>query len=289
MKIPLPSNTVSVSDPQELVRHFSSTYFGLRIGLAILAFAFPFILFAYGKLRHGLDLQPSMSSYFWAAAGEVQCATFPMRTLFVGFLCAIAVGLHAYKGFTPLENTLLNAAALCAAAVAIFPESIDPREAKTDPHIATLFQTCRAVHTWAEQDGTQVHLVAAVALFVLLAIVSWSCAEKTLEFAPPTVDVESFRRTYKGLALAMLLFPLPGLAAAWLFGLWDTHKVFFIEAAGILIFGAYWALKSREMWLSQPEKEPQQAVDNARRRQQRRADAAAAKADDAAGPIDTHR
>jgi hypothetical protein len=278
MKMQIPRNTPPANDPQELVRHFSATYFSLRLGLAILAFGFPFVLFAYGRLRHGLDLQPSMSAYFWAAAAADQCATFPMRTLFVGFLFAIGVGLYAYKGFTPLENVLLNVAGVCAAMVAIFPETIVPEDAKTDPRIDKLFQTCPAVKAWAEQDPMLIHYAAAVGLFVLLAIVSWRCAEKTLDYAPDTVDIDWFRRAYKIIAVGMLVFPLPGLAVAWALGLWDTHKVFFIEAAGVLTFGTYWAFKSRELWLSQPEKEPVKAVENARRRQQRKAEAAASKA-----------
>jgi hypothetical protein len=72
----------------------------------------------------------------------------------------------------------------------------------------------------------------------------------------------------------MLVFPLPGLAAAWALGLWDTYKLFFVEAAGVLTFGSYWAVKTRELKPSEPEKFPLQAVNNARTRQQRRAKAA---------------
>ena len=107
------SNTPPPRDSRELWKHFSDTYFALRVGLAALAFAMPLALYLYGRFRHGLDLQPSMSAYFWAAAAD-QCATFPMRTIFVGFLFAIGVGLFLYKGLTPLENYTLNAAAICA-------------------------------------------------------------------------------------------------------------------------------------------------------------------------------
>ena len=87
--------TPPAKDPRELWKHFSDTYFSLRLGLAVLAFAFPFVLYGLGKFL-GLDLQPSMSAYFWAATAE-QCASFPMRTIFVGFLVAIGAGLYLYK------------------------------------------------------------------------------------------------------------------------------------------------------------------------------------------------
>ena len=66
------------TDSRELFKHFSDTYFSLRTVLAGLAFAMPFILYFYGKWRHGLDLQPSMSAYFWAAATASQTCPSPI-------------------------------------------------------------------------------------------------------------------------------------------------------------------------------------------------------------------
>jgi hypothetical protein len=260
----MPSNTPPEDEPKELWRHFSDTYFSLRVGLAALAFAFPLVLYAYGKLRHGLDLQPSMSAYFWAASAD-QCAAFPMRTIFVGFLCAIGVGLYAYKGLTPLENLLLNGAGLCAALVAIFPERIGPEEAASDPRLARLFKDCPAVEAWAHQPALPIHYPAAVLLFVLLAIVAWFCAYKSLKYLPAGVDAVRYRRLYRSIALAMLVFPLPGAALAYLLGL-KASWVFFVEAAGVVTFGMYWTVKSREMALSRLERAPDEAVHHARQR-----------------------
>lgn len=251
----MPSNTPPAKDPRELWRHFSDTYFSLRVGLAALAFAFPFVLYFWGRLLHGLDLQPSMSAYFWAARGDGQCAAFPMRTLFVGFLFAIGVGLHLYKGLTTLENWLLNTAGICAALVAIFPERLK----EGDLHAPALFAACPATRVWAENPVPPVHWIAAVLLFVMLAIVAWQCASKSLEYLPAGVDPARYRRLYRSLAIAMILFPIPGVALAWLLGKM-THWVFFVEAAGILTFGAYWAVKSRELSLSKLEEDPIQAV-----------------------------
>jgi hypothetical protein len=236
----------------------------LREGLLLLAFTMPFVLYLYGKFVHGLNLQPSMSAYFWAA-NQGQCATFPMRTIFVGYLAAIGVGLYAYKGLTNLENTLLNLAAICAFFVAIFPERISINEADSNPAIARLFESCKAVETWAGLDQLPIHLVAAVTLFLLLAIVAWLCAEKSLEYLPTDHDPERFRKTYKIIAVSMLLFPLIGLAIAFLLGLWP-HKVFFIEAAGVLTFGTYWTVKTRELKLSSLETDPGQAIAYAAKR-----------------------
>jgi hypothetical protein len=253
-----PSNTPPPNNPRELAKHFSDTYFSLRLGLAVLAFALPFVLYFYGKFRHGLDLQPSMSAYFWAANAE-QCASFPMRTIFVGFLAAVGISLYLYKGLTTLENYLLNAAAICAGFVAVYPERLTPAEALTDPRLKLLYENCSAVKAWSEQPALPVHHTAAITLFVLLAIVAWKCASKSLDYLPVDVDRKAYERRYKMIALAMILFPLPGVAVAFVFGLM-THWIFFVEAAGVVTFGVYWAVKSRELARSGLERDPVEAV-----------------------------
>lgn len=259
----MPSNEPPPHDSRELSRHFSDTYFSLRFGLAALAFAMPVVMYAYGKFRHGLDLQPSLSAYFWAAAGD-QCATFPMRTLFVGFLFAIGISLYVYKGLTTLENWLLNAAAVCAAVVAIFPERLSLTDAPRDERLTQLFAACPAVKAWAMEPSVPLHYVAAVTLFVLLAIIAWFCANKSLDYLPPGNDAKKFKRTYRILAIAMILFPVAGLAVGLVLGM--GYSVFFIEALGIWTFGTYWLVKSRELALSRLEKDPDHAVAHAKER-----------------------
>jgi len=261
----VPSNIPPPKDSRALWKHFSDTYFSLRLGLAVLAIGLPFVLYLYGKFRYGLDLQPSMSAYFWAAA-EDQCATFPMRTILVGFLFAIGAGLYLYKGLTALENYLLNAAAICAALVAIYPERLVLSEAASDQRLARLFENCPAVKAWAALPSLPIHYTAAITLFVLLAIVAWFCADKSLEYLPAGHDPTKYRRIYKSIAIAMILFPIAGVAAAFLFGV-ASHRLFFIEAAGIITFGIYWAVKSRELSLSDLEQDPEKAVQHATQRQ----------------------
>ena len=173
-----------------------------------------------------------------------------------------------YKGLTNLENILLNVAGICALAVAIFPEGISPTEAASDPRVAQLFQSCPAIETWAKLPPLHIHYPAAVLLFVLLALVAWFCADKSLEYLPADCDPAKYRRSYKAIAIAMLLFWIPGIAVAYLFGV-PTSKVFFIEAAGVITFGIYWLVKSRELALSRLEKDPAVAVQHAAQRQVR--------------------
>ena len=266
----LMDNQPQPADAQALWQHFSETYFSLRFGLAALAFAFPAMLYFWGRFVHDLPLQRSMSAYFFAArasaeAGAMQCAAFPMRTFFVGGLCAIAAGLYLYKGLTRRENTLLNIAAICAVLVAIFPERITPKDLSGDVRVMQLVKDCPAVLDWAErQSALPIHFTAAAAMFVLLGAVAWQCACHSLRYLP--VDQKHrapmLQRAYHVLTMLMLLCPATGFALSTLLAR-GSSMVFFVEMASIWTFGAYWALKTWEMSLSRFPKIPAAAVFNA--------------------------
>lgn len=240
--------------------HFYGTYFSLRIGLALLAFTLPITLYFAGSFFYGLPLQASLSAYFYAAA-EGQCATFPMRTIFVGYLFAIGFGLYLYKGLTPLENRLLNVAGVCTVLLAIFPERITTAEAATDSRIALLFQNCPAVEQWAEvQTLWLIHYAAGAGLFVMLAVVTWVCACKTLDYLPPQKGSATlFRLVYRALSVLMLALPL---SAYWLVtsSTNSANTLFYVELAAIWTFGVYWVVKSRELALSGLEHDPAMAT-----------------------------
>jgi len=239
-----------------LRRHYYGTYFSLRIGLALLAFTLPITLYLMGKFFYGLPLQASLSAYFYAAT-EGQCATFPMRTIFVGYLFAIGFGLYLYKGLTPLENWLLNVAGICTVLLAVFPERITTAEAATDSRIALLFQNCPAVEQWAEvQTLWLIHYAAGIGLFVMLAVVTWVCACKTLDYLPPQRGSATlYRLTYRTLSVLMLALPL---SAYWLVtsSTDSPNTLFYVELAAIWTFAVYWLVKSRELALSGLEHDP---------------------------------
>ncbi len=82
---------------KELLPHILSTYFILRIGMGIIAIAFPISLWFVGLLR-GVELQTSMSAYYHTS----------MQDVFVGILFALGTFLYLYKGFSKGENIALN-------------------------------------------------------------------------------------------------------------------------------------------------------------------------------------
>jgi hypothetical protein len=99
----------------KLQENILSTYFTLRLGIIVLAFALPVILYVGGRVWGGIpDLPGSMSAYDDENGGT-------MRDWFVGILCTVGAFLYLYKGFSPLENILLNLAGGFAVGVAMIP------------------------------------------------------------------------------------------------------------------------------------------------------------------------
>jgi hypothetical protein len=292
MKMLKDLNTPPPKDTQALLRHFAATYFSLRIGMALLAVAFPLLLVLMGHSRYQVDTQPSLSAYFWAVGGGLQCASFPLRTVFAGVLVAIAMSLYAYKGYTTLENWLLNFAAICAVVVALYPERLDVKKEAADQipaRVEALYQQCPAVKAWAYTeaghaeptpevpkpgvgaDGTplkdklSVHYVAAVSMFVCLFLVAMFCAHKSLEYLPANsiLSEGTFKLLYRTLAVLMAVGGGVLGFFIWRYPDESLKLVLYLEWWEIWIFAAYWGLKTLEMSQSKLEKDTPAAVDRA--------------------------
>jgi uncharacterized membrane protein YozB (DUF420 family) len=210
--------------PKSLEDNVFKTYFSLRIGIAILAFAFPPLLLL-GGLVIGIPWQDSMSAYYHASHGDSS-----MRDWFVGILFGVAVFLILYRGYRPLENWLLNVGGVFAVGVAIFPMSWE----------------CASNCKWSP------HGFCAVAFFLCLAAVCIFCARDTLQLIKDPVRRRRYQVLYSVLGLMMVVLPL----AAWLVTtVFEPSKVTFcIETAGIAAFSAYWLTKSKELEESQMDK-----------------------------------
>jgi hypothetical protein len=98
----------------ELLRSIKETYRVLRLGLGWSAIFLPLTLWLVGLAR-GVSLQGSMSAYYHTDT----------RDVFVGVLFAAGAGLYLYRGFSRIENWMLNAAGLFAIGVALFPARAD--------------------------------------------------------------------------------------------------------------------------------------------------------------------
>jgi hypothetical protein len=204
-----------------------ATYFSLRVGLTLVAVLLPPVLYLWGR-AHSVSLQYSMSAYYHADAAGLSCpgGHGVARDFFVGGLFAVAGLLYTYRGISTLENWALNAAALLAAGVALFPMRIpcDGIPNRFSPHgaFAALFFLC----------------IAVVAVFA---------ARKSVERIDDPKVRQSFRHAYRITALVMVL--APGIVIGWslLTGRYAEHT-FAIEVTGIYAFAAFWVLKSWEIY-----------------------------------------
>ncbi|MBI4782424.1 MAG: hypothetical protein HY785_14070 [Oscillatoriophycideae cyanobacterium NC_groundwater_1537_Pr4_S-0.65um_50_18] len=227
---------MSPTHSPSLQEHIISTYGALRRGIGFLAIALPIILSVGGFVKYGLTPQDSISAYYHAFVPTAQppglfeiAGNGVMRNWFVGILWAISVFLILYRGYGRRENTVLNIAGVLLIAVAMFPMDW------------TCGTTCPKV---------SVHGVSAILFFLAIGYVCIFRSGDTLELINPSAR-ESYKRWYRIIGLLMWVFPLV-VAALEFFKLhpFGTRTVFFIEAAGIWTFAAYWLIKSHEISFS---------------------------------------
>jgi len=221
------------TSPDELKEHILSTYLTLRYGMAIVTLLFPAAVYFSGLLS-GVDLQSSLSAYYWADATGPNTP----RAVFVGGLFAIGAFMYLYKGYTRAENIALNFAAVFGVGVALVPM------ASTSAH-------------W---DPGFWHGSLAVATFVCLFYVVWFQSTKTLDELPEgtasgPVTKRFSRKWYEAqyTVIAIVMLASPVTAAVLDLTIGKQSYVFFIESAGVVTFGWYWLAKSSELERSSAE------------------------------------
>jgi len=207
-------------DRVQLRKHMFSTYRSMRIGMLVIALAFPLVLWIVGGVVYGLSLQDSMSAYYWASIKEGGGP--PMRVWFVGILFALATCLFLYKGYTRLEDSALNVAAVCAFLVALVP---------------MCWTTESECPSWRKLHGG-----SAIVFFVLLASVSILHALYALGWLQggSRRPRSKYWLWYVGTALVMVLSPI----GAGIFFETNPARTFWTEVAGIVAFCIFWGVQS---------------------------------------------
>lgn len=212
---------------KDLQKHIAATYTTLRLGIAVLAIALPFVLWIGGYFRAGESLAQSMSAYYYVGKGV-------MRDEFVGVLFAVGAFLYLYKGYTKLENYALNLAGIFLVGVAVFPME------------------------WACGDACgkySPHGTFAVLFFVCIAYVCIFRASDTLSLIADPLKVARYKRMYRVIGAGMIAAPAAAVVLTTVLDQRPANStVFFVEAAGVLVFASYWILKSREIALSNSER-----------------------------------
>lgn len=191
------------------------TYFVLRVVIAGGALVLPVALLMWVAVDPDLAMMASISASYYT----------PARSLFVGTLVAIGVALVAYRGYTPGENLLLNAAGCLAIVVALVPTG-DPALSGPTP-------------------ASVVHAVAAVAFFVLVALSILAYGQQTVRSLPHPKLQSRYRTAYRMLAVLVLAFPAMALLIAWLMD--SPAALFAVETAALYAFASFWIVKTYEL------------------------------------------
>jgi hypothetical protein len=196
----------------------------------------------------------------------------PTRTLFVGFLCATGVFLFLYKGFTPLENNLLNVAGTGAILVAFLPET-DPRCFRADGGVRQIpGVNCEDFGISTLLGDQSWHGIAAIVFGLFGALAIFLCSHNTLSLK----SMDNRPRSGLLALLGLIRHEVIGGRNLWLKFYWlmgitiavspvlalivtsiagtDDHKVFWIEAFGMVAFALYWWVKSEELKRSGEDK-----------------------------------
>jgi hypothetical protein len=210
-----------------LEKHIFSTYFTLRIGIAVIAILFPLVLWIGGRIYAGLPLQDSISAYYHASIDQKS-----MRDWFVGVLFAIGAFLYLYKGYSNTENIVLNCAGVLAVGIAIFPM------------------------WWNSVDDSRkfsLHGFCAISFFLCIAFVCIRCASDTLHLIQDENVKRRFKRQYNIIGVAMITSPAMAFVLTVLLQQYKA-LTFYVEAAGIFSFAAYWLTKSREISITEADR-----------------------------------
>jgi hypothetical protein len=212
IRLPSSHHRLHGDTEQRLMAH---TYFGLRWGLGIAAFLLPVVVRVGERLLTKHPLPESISGYYHTG----------MRNYFVATLIVVAAFLFLYKGFSQLENYLLNIAGVATAGIAFFPTGCD--SGATD--CATF--TRPAVH------GT-----CAIIAFGSIGIVAVFLGGSTLDLLNNERKEQRYRATYLLLGAAMIVLPLLTAFLARK----DVASLYWVEFAALWVFVGYWLVKTIE-------------------------------------------
>ena len=212
-------------------QHILDTYFSTRIGIAIISILFPLILLVGGHIFLAGDTELKTQGYILGLRTLGSISAYyhsPMRNVFVGILFAIGAFLYLYKGYSTVEDFVLDGAGILAVGVALFPTSC-PTELECD--------------TFTEPV---LHTVSAISFFILIAGI---CLAEAWGKLPGGTKSPFFRIIYVVLGAGMIVLPL----LAWILYRDTGILIFKLELAGVWVFSAYWIVKSIEIYLSERE------------------------------------
>lgn len=213
----------------DIKTHMLNTYVSLRRLILFVTLAFLVTLTAY-RLSGDEPNRNSISAYYHHNNGG-----FRMKDVFVGALTAVALLLIAYQGYTDRERWALDLAGVGLLGVVAFPMD-DPAGDPAQPSSAVEIM----------------HYIGAVIFFAAVAYVCLLRAHDTLAVMRNEMRKTMFANLYRVTGTLLLAIPATAIVLMQLkFGWW----LYVVEYAGVVVFLAYWAIKSTELQLTHLETE----------------------------------
>lgn len=224
--------TATDARTQERDNHLVMSYMALRRAIGLMGAALPVILLVYG-LGWGGGLLPSISDYYYS----------PLREVFVGILCALAVFLWSYRGYDDRDRWLTDArvarvASLGALGVAWVPTV----PMQPGPVVCTMAQCILGVD-WA----SRVHYLSAALFFAALAVF---CLVQFIRGGAETVEKRARNRIYRlcgrVIVACMVLIGLAAVAMP-LAPKIQFSFVFWLETVACFAFAISWRVKGEAL------------------------------------------
>lgn len=204
----------------DIYSRLTYSYLDLRKAVGWIGILLPFVLMLGLLILFKDEETPSSISHYYYTS---------MRNLFVGALCAIALFMFFYSGYSKLDNWAGNVAGLFAIGVAWFPTTIESGE--------------------TDAIGI-IHYVCAAILFLTLAGFSIFLFTKTKDKSSATSRKKKRNIVYRVCGIIMIA-SLAAIAIHQFTG-FQTSLVFWAETIALVSFGVSWLTKGGTLY---PDKE----------------------------------
>lgn len=201
------------------------TYQTLRRLIGIVAILHPIILYLGGKILFGIDLQPSMSHYYWTGMGDV----------FVGIVTATGVFFLCYRGYGLHDQIVALATGISAILVAMFPIPELPSDQLSG----------------GQQYVGTVHVIGALGFLISIAYFCLVLFVKHTPDGMPSAKKKRRDLCYRilggNIVVCILFVVIYGSVPAVNAALSEVPFVFGVEVIAFWSFGFAWLIKGEAL------------------------------------------
>jgi len=212
------------------------TYINVRKFVGLLAMSLPLVIFLGEKVLFQVDLQPSISAFYYTE----------MRWFFILTLCCIGFFLLFYQGYDELDKWLARIAGVAAFLTALFPTSPPYQEICMSP-LTVIFpvdQPGPLVGTPVCSITETIHLLSAATMFVTVAFFSLFRFTK----GESNTKEKRIRNRVYVICGAAIVLAIVVMGLSFLWEAYFSYTVYWGEFIALVAFGISWAVKGEMLW-----------------------------------------